>query len=79
MTNLLSSASPHMNGEVNELRVFPDKILDGIFFQEIVCLFFHEQAESGVDIAKLLALPAYIISNNFKSNTRGINFYHWVI
>ena len=34
-----------MNGEVDELGVFLDKILDGVFLQEVISFFFHEQTE----------------------------------
>ena len=37
-----------MDGEVDELRVFDDKILDGVLLQEVISFFLHEQTERDI-------------------------------
>lgn len=38
-------AGPNVDGEVDELRVFPDEVLDGLQLQIVWGLLFHDQSE----------------------------------
>lgn len=61
-------AAPYVDGEVDKLRVFPHKVLNGLHFKVVRRLFLHDQTKAQKQMWKNKQTLETIQERNFKLN-----------